>query len=94
LIQDIYAGNMLQGTNRNRPVAKAEDAWQNIILHFTPLMKASAFWSHRMKMAPHPAFSPDLAPSDFYWFGKIKTAMMGVEAFGWCAGGRRHHLSS
>jgi hypothetical protein len=32
-----------------------------------------------MKMAPHPAFSPDLAPSDFYLFDKIKTALMGSE---------------
>jgi hypothetical protein len=31
-----------------------------------------------MKRAPHPAFSPDLAPSDFYLFGKIKTALMGA----------------
>jgi hypothetical protein len=35
--------------------------------------------SHRMKRAPHPAFSTDLAPSDFYLFGKIKTALMGSE---------------
>jgi hypothetical protein len=32
-----------------------------------------------MKRAPHPAFSPDLAPSDFYLFGKIKTALIGAE---------------
>jgi hypothetical protein len=32
-----------------------------------------------MKRAPHPAFSPDLAPSDFYLFGKIKTRLMGFE---------------
>jgi hypothetical protein len=32
-----------------------------------------------MKRALHPAFSPDLAPSDFYLFGKIKTALMGSE---------------
>jgi hypothetical protein len=28
--------------------------------------------------APHPAFSPDLAPSDFYLFGKLKTVLMGA----------------
>jgi hypothetical protein len=32
-----------------------------------------------MKRAPHPAVSPALAPSDFYLFGKIKTALMGSE---------------
>jgi hypothetical protein len=31
-----------------------------------------------MKRAPHPAFSPDLAPPDFHLFGKIKTALMGA----------------
>jgi hypothetical protein len=30
-----------------------------------------------MKRAPRPAFSPDLAPSDFYLSCKIKTALMG-----------------
>jgi hypothetical protein len=25
-----------------------------------------------MKRAPHPAYSPDLAPSDFYLFGYVK----------------------
>jgi hypothetical protein len=28
--------------------------------------------------ALHPPFSPDLAPSDFYLFGRVKTALMGV----------------
>jgi hypothetical protein len=32
-----------------------------------------------MKRAPHPVFSPDLAPWDFYLFGKIKTALMRSE---------------
>jgi hypothetical protein len=32
-----------------------------------------------MKRATHPAFSPDLTASDFYLFGKIKTALMGSE---------------
>jgi hypothetical protein len=28
--------------------------------------------------APHPAFSPDLAPSNFYRFGKLKMVLMGA----------------
>jgi hypothetical protein len=28
--------------------------------------------------APHPACSPDLAPSDFYLFRKLKVALMGA----------------
>jgi hypothetical protein len=33
--------------------------------------------SHRMRRAPHPPFSPNLAPSDFCLFDKLKTALMG-----------------
>jgi histone-lysine N-methyltransferase SETMAR len=32
-----------------------------------------------MKRAPHPPFSPDLAPSDCYLFRKLKTALSGTE---------------
>jgi hypothetical protein len=28
--------------------------------------------ANRLMRAPHPALSPDLAPSDFYPFGKLK----------------------
>jgi hypothetical protein len=31
-----------------------------------------------MKRALHPPFLPDLAPSDFYPFGKVKTALVSV----------------
>jgi hypothetical protein len=30
-----------------------------------------------MRRVPQPPFSPDLAPSDFYLFGKPKTTLMG-----------------
>ena len=29
--------------------------------------------------APHPPYSPDLAPSDFYLFGKLKRKMLGLD---------------
>jgi hypothetical protein len=32
--------------------------------------------SHQMRRAPQPPFSPALAPSDFYLFGKLKTTLM------------------
>jgi hypothetical protein len=31
-----------------------------------------------MKSAPHPPYSPDLAPSDFYLFGDIKRCPAGL----------------
>jgi hypothetical protein len=33
--------------------------------------------SHRMRRARQPPFSPNLAPSDFYLFGKLKTVLIG-----------------
>jgi hypothetical protein len=30
-----------------------------------------------LTLVPHPAFLPDLAPSDSYLFGKLKMALMG-----------------
>jgi hypothetical protein len=30
-----------------------------------------------MKQAPHPPYSPDLAPSDFYLFGYVKGCLAG-----------------
>jgi hypothetical protein len=30
-----------------------------------------------MKQAPHPPYSPDLAPSDFFLFGYLKRKLMG-----------------
>jgi hypothetical protein len=32
-----------------------------------------------MKMAPHPAYSPDLASSDFYLFGSVKQLLSGCQ---------------
>ena len=33
---------------------------------------------HNITIAPHPPYSPDLAPSDFYLFGKLKELARGV----------------
>jgi transposase len=34
---------------------------------------------NRLEMAPHPLYSPDLAPSDFLLFGHIKHQLEGIE---------------
>jgi hypothetical protein len=31
-----------------------------------------------MKLASHPLYSPDLAPSDFYLFGYVKKCLAGL----------------
>jgi hypothetical protein len=33
-----------------------------------------------MKTAPHPLYSPDLAPSDLFLFGYVKRKLMGHQA--------------
>jgi hypothetical protein len=35
-----------------------------------------------MQMGPHPAYSPDLAPSDFYTFGYVKQLLSGCQLAG------------
>jgi hypothetical protein len=38
------------------------------------------FFEHnRVKRLPQPPYSPDLSPSDFYLFGKVKNALIGQE---------------
>jgi histone-lysine N-methyltransferase SETMAR len=80
-----FCENILKEINQNRPAATADDGRRNIVLHSDNATSQTAgealgfLKSHRVKTAPHPAFSPDLAPSDFYLFGKIKTALMGFE---------------
>jgi histone-lysine N-methyltransferase SETMAR len=80
-----FCTNILAEVDRIRPAATAEDARRKVVLHFdnasphSASATASFLSSHRMKRAPHPPFSPDLAPSDFYLFGKVKTALNGAE---------------
>jgi hypothetical protein len=54
--------------------------------------KPRIFWLISNKKSPHPEFSSNLAPSDFFLFGIIKTVLMGAEfkneqgPFEWRAG--------
>ena len=80
-----FCTNILAEIDRIRPAATTEDARRNVLLHFdnasphTATATVNFLGSHRMKRAPQPPFSPDLAPSDFYLFGKLKTALNGAE---------------
>jgi hypothetical protein len=39
-----------------------------------------AFFGHKpLKKLPHPPCCPDIFPSDFYLFGKVKSALIGKE---------------
>jgi hypothetical protein len=44
----------------------------------TAKLSTQYFNKNRMKSAPHPPYSPDLAPSDFYLFGYVKICLAGL----------------
>jgi histone-lysine N-methyltransferase SETMAR len=44
----------------------------------TTKLSTQYFNENRMKSAPHPPYSPDLAPSDFYLFGYVKRCLAGL----------------
>jgi histone-lysine N-methyltransferase SETMAR len=79
-----FCTNILAGVDRIRPAATAEEARRNVVVHFdntsphTATATVNFLSSHRMKRAPHQPFSPDLTPSDFYLFDKLKTALSGA----------------
>jgi hypothetical protein len=44
----------------------------------TTKLSTQYFNENRMKSAPRPLYSPDLAPSDFYLFGYVKRCLAGL----------------
>jgi hypothetical protein len=44
----------------------------------TAKLSTQDFNENRMKSAPHPSYSHDLAPSDFYLFGYVKRCLAGL----------------
>jgi histone-lysine N-methyltransferase SETMAR len=46
----------------------------------TAMLSTQHFNENRMKPAPHPPYSPDLAPSDFYLFGYVKRCLAGLSS--------------
>jgi transposase len=69
-----------ENVRRKRP-----DQWQNNtwLLHHDNAPTHSALLTQRfltdnnMTVVPHPPYSPDLAPSDFFFFPKLKTKLKG-----------------
>jgi histone-lysine N-methyltransferase SETMAR len=48
----------------------------------TAKMTSQFMEQNSMQRAPHPAYSPDLAPSDFYLFGYVKQLLSGCQFAG------------
>jgi hypothetical protein len=75
--------HILHEINQIHPATTDGDARRQIVFHFDNAMPHTVsvslifLDSHRMRRTLQPPFSSDLAPSDFYLFGKLKTTLMG-----------------
>jgi hypothetical protein len=75
--------NILSAIVQNRPSETAEDWRPRMVLHFdnatcqTDKYTIDYLRANQLTHAPYPAFSPDLALSDFDLFGTLKMALMG-----------------
>jgi histone-lysine N-methyltransferase SETMAR len=65
--------NQIGSTNRNL-IVHSDNARPHIAKKNLEFLKDNS-----MNRAPHPAHSPDLAPSDFYLFGYIKQVLAGTQ---------------
>jgi hypothetical protein len=78
-----FRDNILDEINCIGPTGNAEDHRRSLVLLFDNTKQHIArcihvyFCENGMTRVLHPAFLPDLAPSDFYLFGKLKNVMKG-----------------
>jgi hypothetical protein len=74
----------LSAIGQNRPPETPEDRRRRMVVHFDDAIPHTANWTidylraYRLIWTPHPAFSSDLEPSNFYMFSKLKMALMGA----------------
>lgn len=79
---DYFIHNILERIN-GLTQEWSEKEQRNITLHFDNARPHTAekvrqyMKCNKMKRAPHPPYSPDIAPSDFYLFGYIKEKLKG-----------------
>jgi hypothetical protein len=78
-----FRDNILDEIDCIHPTGNAEDDRQSLVLHFDNARPHTIrctnvyFRENGMTRVPHPSLSPDLVPSDFYLFGKLKNIMKG-----------------
>jgi histone-lysine N-methyltransferase SETMAR len=81
-----FCSRILSAIVQNRTPETPEDRRQRMVLHFDNATSHTSkctivdLRANRLTRVPHPAFSPDMAPSDFYRFGKLKMMLMGAFA--------------
>jgi histone-lysine N-methyltransferase SETMAR len=79
-----FCSSNLSAIVQNRQSETHEDRRRRMVVHFDSATPHTAKYmidylkASRLTRASRPAFSPDLAPSDFYLFGKLKMALMGA----------------
>lgn len=82
---EYFTNVILQKITETHPPVVLNQPQRRVVIHMdnaTPhraKMVQEFANKNRLKMAPHPPYSPDLAPSDFYLFGKVKHALQGQE---------------
>lgn len=82
---EYFISSILQKIVDTQPPPVLNQPKRNVVIHMdnaTPHRSLAArdfAKKNRLNFCPHPAFSPDLAPSDFYLFGKVKHLLQGKE---------------
>jgi transposase len=82
---DYFTRNVLIPIHHLPIVDVAHTQKKRLILHMdNSLMHKSKVTKAKLsqmpvRLAPHPSYSPDLAPSDFFLFGSRKTKVIGLE---------------
>jgi histone-lysine N-methyltransferase SETMAR len=80
----FFCSNSLSAIVQNQPSETPKDRGRRIVVHFDNATSHTAkcmidyLRANRLTRVLHPAFSPDLAASDFYPFGKLKMMLMGM----------------
>jgi histone-lysine N-methyltransferase SETMAR len=81
--EDYYVAEIFEPLSQWRSIEAASNE-RKLLVHADNARPHSAksstqyFNENRTKSAPHPPYSPDLAPSDFYLFGYVKRCLAGL----------------
>jgi histone-lysine N-methyltransferase SETMAR len=74
ILEPLFQWHAIEAAGNERKLLVHAD---NVRPH-TNQLSTQYFNENRMKSAPHPPYSPDLAPSDFDLFGDVKRCIAGL----------------
>lgn len=78
-LNTVYCSNLVKQARKKRRKIKLSDLYylhDNAPIH-TSALSATTIQDCGFKTLPHPPYSPDLAPSDFYLFNSLKQTLRG-----------------